>query len=60
VERIISWIVANGNRKLRYRGIRPNRQQLHTRIAGINLRRLINLGLHHTATGWVVQPLPSS
>jgi len=56
VERIISWIVANGNRKLKHRGIHPNRQQLHTRIAAINLRRLINLGLHHTPTGWALQP----
>ena len=28
VERIIAWVVANGNRKLRYRGIKPNRQRL--------------------------------
>ena len=56
VERIIAWVVANGNRKLRYRGIKPNRQQLHTRIAAINLRRLINLGLHHTPTGWATNP----
>lgn len=56
VERIISQIVARGNRKLRYRGIQPNRQQLHTRIAAVNLRRLINLGLKHTPTGWAIQP----
>ena len=56
VERIISHIVARGNRKLRYRGIEPNRQQLHTRIAAINLRRLINLGLRHTPTGWATKP----
>ncbi len=42
VERIISWIVARGNRKLRHRGIIGNRQQLHTRAAALNLRRLIN------------------
>ena len=52
VERIIAWMVANGNRKLKYRGIQANRQQLHTRVAAINLRRLINLGLRHTPTGW--------
>ena len=56
VERIIAHIVARGNRKLRYRGIEPNRQQLHTRIAAINLRRLINLGLCHTPTGWAAKP----
>jgi hypothetical protein len=27
---------------------------LHTRIAALNLRRLINLGLTHTAAGWVI------
>ncbi len=56
VERIIAWVVANGHRKLRYRGTPPNRQQLHTRAAAINLRRLINLGLHHTPTGWAIHP----
>ncbi len=56
VERIIAHIVANGTRKLKYRGIQPNRQQLHTRAAAINLRRLINLGLHHTPTGWAIHP----
>ena len=56
VERIIAWVVANGHRKLRYRGTPPNRQQLHTRAAAINLRRLLNLGLHHTPTGWAIHP----
>ena len=56
VERLIAHTVANGHRKLRYRGVRRNRQQLHTRIAAINLRRLLNLGLCHTATGWAIQP----
>ena len=56
VERIIAWVVANGHRKLRYRGTQPNRQQLHTRAAAINLRRLLNLGLHHTPTGWAIHP----
>lgn len=56
VERIIAWIVAGGNRKLKHRGIQQNRQQLHTRVAAINLRRLINLGLCHTPTGWATKP----
>ena len=56
VERLIAHLVANGHRKLRYRGAQPNRQQLHTRAAAINLRRLINLGLHHTPTGWAINP----
>ena len=56
VKRLIAHLVANGHRKLKYRGIPPNRQQLHTRVAAINLRRLINLGLHHTPTGWAIHP----
>ena len=56
VERLIAHLVANGHRKLRYRGAQPNQQQLHTRAAAINLRRLINLGLHHTPTGWAINP----
>ena len=32
-------------RKRRYRGVAANDQWLHSRIAALNLRRLINLGL---------------
>ena len=56
VERLIAHTVAHGHRKLKYRGTTRNRQQLHTRVAAINLRRLINLGLHHTPTGWATNP----
>ena len=56
VERLIAHLVTNGHRKLRYRGTTRNRQQLHTRVAAINLRRLINLGLHPTTTGWATNP----
>ena len=56
VERLIAHLVANGHRRLKYRGTTRNRQQLHTRVAAINLRRLINLGLHHTMTGWATHP----
>ena len=56
VERLIAHLVANGHRKLRYRGTTRNRQQLHTRVAAVNLRRLINLGLHLTTTGWATNP----
>jgi hypothetical protein len=49
VERSIAWLVAGGNRKLRYRGVTKNDAWLHTRTAALNLRRLLNLGLtrHH-------------
>lgn len=55
VERSIAWLVAKGNRRVRHRGIDRNRQQLATRAAAINLRRLIKLGLEqHSETGWTI------
>jgi IS5 family transposase len=54
VERSIAWIVANGRRRIRYRGVEANRTQLALRVAAINLRRLVNLGLNHTAEAWAV------
>jgi transposase len=53
VERSIAWIV-RGNRKLRYRGITKNDWWLHHRVAAVNLRRLITLGLDHTGANWVI------
>ena len=52
-ERSIAWLVAKGNRRLRYRGIEKNNDWLLLRVAALNLRRLINLGLHNEA-GWVL------
>ncbi|HEY0699475.1 MAG TPA: IS1182 family transposase [Micromonospora sp.] len=54
VERTIAWLVANGHRRVRYRGVERNRLGLTTRAAAINLRRLVNLGLTHTPTGWAL------
>jgi IS5 family transposase len=45
VERSIAWIVANGNRRVRFRGISRNQLGLSHRVAALNLRRMINLGL---------------
>ena len=53
VERSIAWIV-RGNHKLRYRGTTKNDWWLHHRVAAVNLRRLITLGLHHTGTNWAI------
>lgn len=53
VERTIAWLVANGHRRVRYRGIDRNRQALTIRAATINLRRLLNLGLHWN-NGWIL------
>lgn len=55
VERSIAWVV-RGNRRLRYRGVERNRQWLHHRVAAVNLRRLIALGLHREPTGWLLAP----
>lgn len=52
VERAVSWLVAGGNRRLRYRGTITNNTWIHTRAAALNLRTLINLGLHRTAGHW--------
>ena len=53
VERTIAWVVAGGNRRLRYRGVARNHQWLLTRTAALNLRRLVNLGLAHDGA-WVL------
>jgi IS5 family transposase len=45
VERSIAWLVAGGNRKVRYRGVTKNNAWLHNRTAALNLRQLLNLGL---------------
>jgi IS5 family transposase len=51
VERSIAWLVANGNRRVRFRGVERNQLGLSLRIAAINLRRLVNLGLVNDG-GW--------
>ena len=56
VERTIAWLTRGKARRVPYRGIIPNQQWLATRTAAINLRRLINLGLTHTTTGWATNP----
>jgi transposase len=51
VERSIAWLIGPKGRcrKLRYRGVTMNDLWLHTRMAALNLRRLLTLGLtrHH-------------
>jgi IS5 family transposase len=54
VERSIAWLVARGHRRVRYRGITRNQHGLSTRVAAINLRRLINLGLDHHQGNWIL------
>jgi Transposase DDE domain/Transposase domain (DUF772) len=54
VERTIAWLVARGHRKVRYRGITRNRIGFAHRCAAVNLRRLLNLGLHHNGNNWAI------
>jgi Transposase DDE domain/Transposase domain (DUF772) len=54
VERSIAWLVARGNRRLRYYGTARNDLWLHHRAAGLNLRRLLALGLTRTAGTWAL------
>ena len=54
VERSIAWIVTSGHRRVRYRGVEANRTQLALRVAAINLRRLVNLGLNHNGEAWAI------
>ena len=49
-ERSISWLVAKNNRRLRYRGIERNDAWLKVRVAALNLRRLLALGLDYDRT----------
>jgi hypothetical protein len=56
VERSIAWLVAGGNRRLRFRGTALNDLWLHHRVAGLNLRRLVALGLTRGAGRWVLAP----
>jgi hypothetical protein len=56
VERSIAWLIGPKGRcrKLRYHGTTANTWWLRTRIAALNLRRLLNLGLTHQPTGWAI------
>jgi hypothetical protein len=56
VERGVAWVVARGNRRLRYLGTIKNDAWLHTRAAALNLRTLINLGLTRTNDTWAINP----
>jgi hypothetical protein len=53
VERSIAWLT-RGNRRVPFRGITKNNAWLHTRVAALNLRRLLALGLQHQEGRWVL------
>ena len=54
VERSIAWLVAKDNRRVHYRGVQRNQHALTTRVAAINLRRLVNLGLDRHDSTWTL------
>ena len=56
VERSIAWLIGPKGRcrKLRYRGVTAGDFWLHTRMAGLNLCRLLALGLARHGGAWVV------
>ena len=54
VERSIAWLVRNGHRKVRYRGIARNTIGFSQRCAAINLKRLVTLGLDHNGQQWTL------
>jgi transposase len=53
VERSIAWLTRR-NRRLHYRGVVKNNAWLHHRLAALNLRRLLGLGLTMTNGAWAV------
>ena len=55
VERSIAWLVARGCRRVRFRGVERNQLGLSHRIAALNLRRMLNLGLVKNG-GWQLSP----
>lgn len=53
VERSIAWLT-RGNRTVPYRGVTKNDAWLHHRVAALNLRRLLVLGLTHQEETWTL------
>ena len=54
VERSIAWLVADGCRRVPYRGIGRNEAWWSLRVAAVNLRRLLVLGLTRRDGVWVL------
>lgn len=53
VERSIAWLTRR-NRRLPYRGVEKNNAWLHHRLAALNLRRLLALGLTTQHGSWAL------
>jgi hypothetical protein len=54
VERSIAWLVADGCRRVPYHGIQRNDLWWSLRVAAVNLRRLLVLGLARHDGAWVL------
>jgi hypothetical protein len=54
VERSIAWLVADGCRRVPYRGIERNDLWRSLRVAAVNLRRLLTLGLARRDGAWAL------
>jgi hypothetical protein len=54
MERSIAWLVADGCRRVPYRGIERNQLWWSLRVAAVNLRRLLMLGLARRDGVWVL------
>ncbi|WP_179652813.1 IS1182 family transposase [Nocardioides aromaticivorans] len=53
VERSIAWLT-RGARRVPYRGVEKNNNWLHHRVAALNLRRLLAMGLTMTDGAWAL------
>jgi hypothetical protein len=53
VERSIAWLT-RGNRRVPHRGTSRNNAWLRLRVAGLNLRRLLTLGLSRNEESWTL------
>jgi Transposase DDE domain/Transposase domain (DUF772) len=54
VERSIAWLAADGCRRVPYRGVERNDIWWSVRVAAVNLRRLLALGLARRDQTWVL------
>jgi hypothetical protein len=54
VERSLAWLVADGCRRVPYRGIDRNQVWWSLRVAAVNLRRLLALGLARQDGAWAL------
>ncbi|MFC4063285.1 IS1182 family transposase [Planomonospora corallina] len=59
VERAVAWVVAGGNRRLRYIGTIKNDAWLRLRAAALNLRTLVRRGLTRSGGVWVLAAEPA-